>query len=337
MAGVYAGVYNCLHTLIPSLFPFVLLACVFSTSTGADFIFRPLSPILRHAFRLPSAAAPALVLGLTAGYPVGAKMTARLLQDGRLTREQAGRLLCFCTAPGYAFAAVYTGGVLLGRPHTGLLLFAACSLAPLLLGLTLARFAPRVVPEATPPRRTGDFTRAVHDGVSAMVTLSAFVIVFTALLSVLHDSGLFQRAANGLARLGFSVPGAGAAIAFFFEVTAGVTHSAHWHLSPAITAFGLGFGGLCIHLQLFSFFSDTGLPLSRFVYLLTRVLNGVLAAAAYRFLSFLFPSAETAAALVSGGAVQTAAGSAAGSIAVLALSLFFLALCAKRSPRTDLG
>ena len=140
-AGVVSGIHTCLGTLIPSLFQFILLACLCTNSRAAQVLFRPLSPVMRHVFRLPACAAPAVLLGLTAGYPTGAKITANLYAAGKLTREQAARLLCFCTAPGYAFAAAYTGGLLLRSDRIGLNLFFACALAPLLLGLTLSRFA----------------------------------------------------------------------------------------------------------------------------------------------------------------------------------------------------
>ncbi len=325
--GIRNGAYACLNTLVPSLFPFVLLACLLSKSRAAVWLFRPLAPVLRHAFHLPPCAAPALIFGLTAGYPTGAKIAAALHADGRLTRAQCARLLCFCTAPGYAFAASYTGSVVLGSARTGLLLFFACLLAPLLTGVCLARFAPLPAKTAAvPPTASGSFTDAVRDGVSAMVSMCGFVVVFSGLLAVLHGAGLFQAGVSLLARLGFTVPDAGALAAFFLEVTAGTAHSAYWHTAPAIVAFGLGFGGVCIHLQIFSFFRD-GFPLHRGLYLLSRLWNGLLAAACYRALAFVFPAAESAAAGGAALAAAPTAGSTAASAALLALALFFLAAC----------
>ena len=53
-AGVVSGIHTCLGTLIPSLFPFILLACLCTNSRAAQVLFRPLSPIMRHVFRLPA-------------------------------------------------------------------------------------------------------------------------------------------------------------------------------------------------------------------------------------------------------------------------------------------
>ena len=49
--GVRSGIYTCLNTLVPALFPFVLLACLLSGSRAAGLLFRPLAPVLRHVFR----------------------------------------------------------------------------------------------------------------------------------------------------------------------------------------------------------------------------------------------------------------------------------------------
>lgn len=331
--GVFTGVYTCLNLLVPSLFPFVLLSCVLTRSRAAAMAFRPLSPILRHVFRLPACAAPALLFGLTAGYPVGAKITAALYADGRLNREQTARLLCFCTAPGYAFS-IYTGMQLSGNMHTGLLLFFAALSAPLFIGLILSRFAPKPEkqPDVTPAN--GSFTDAVRDGVSSMAAMCGFIVVFSALLSLLQGSGLFQAAALLLTRFGLTVPAAGAVLNFFLEVTTGISHCAAWQLPPVFAAFGLGFAGLCIHLQLFSFFRS-GFPMPKPLYTFTRLINSLCCAAAYLLLSRLFPSTETVS--VSGTPLPAvSSGDPSLSAALLILSLFFLLFCTQKDrPRKN--
>ena len=287
-AGVVSGIHTCLGTLIPSLFPFILLACLCTNSRAAQVLFRPLSPVMRHVFRLPACAAPAVLLGLTAGYPTGAKITANLYAAGKLTREQAARLLCFCTAPGYAFAAAYTGSLLLRSDRIGLNLFFACALAPLLLGLTLSRFAEK--PEKSlksPESAPGGIVSAVQDGIKATVSLCGFVLVFSMLLAVLHDAGIFQFLCGFLSRLGLTVPLSGALLTMGLEITAGVSQCIYWHLPVYFLAFGLGFSGVCIHLQIFSFFHKAGLPLSK-TRICSRTLFKRTAFRSILFAAFLF-------------------------------------------------
>ena len=295
-AGVVSGIHTCLGTLIPSLFPFILLACLCTNSRAAQVLFRPLSPVMRHVFRLPACAAPAVLLGLTAGY---------------------------------------TGGLLLRSDRIGLNLFFACALAPLLLGLTLSRFAEK--PEKSlksPESAPGGIVSAVQDGIKATVSLCGFVLVFSMLLAVLHDAGIFQFLCGFLSRFGLTVPLSGALLTMGLEITAGVSQCVYWHLPVYFLAFGLGFSGVCIHLQIFSFFHKAGLPLSKTRYVLARFLNGLLSAAFYLLLSYFLPANTSVAVETSPLNTAPIAGNAASSLALIALSVFFLLTCILRSGKT---
>ena len=66
----------------------------------------------------------------------------KFIRDRKAHKEQAARLLCFLYRAGaMRFAAAYTGQFIIKkRAHRAEFIF-ACALAPLLLGLTLSRFA----------------------------------------------------------------------------------------------------------------------------------------------------------------------------------------------------
>ncbi len=331
-AGVAAGISVCLTALVPSLFFFVILASALSQSGPAALLFRPFGPLLRRVFRLPEAAAPALVFGLLAGYPAGARITADLLAAGQLSEKEAARLLLFCTAPGLAFTVSYVGP-LLGGGNRGVLLLAATSLPPLLFGAVLARFAPppaRPSP-ALPAKSSGAFARAVRGGTSAMATLCAFVTAFSGGIAVLRAAGVFRFLTVLLTRLGLPAARSDTLLTGFFEVTAGVGRAAYWRLPPSAAAFLLGFGGLCIHAQLFAFFPN-GAPCRPAVYLASRFLNGAACALCFCILDFFFPAAASAAALTPGLAAVPASGSWPAAAALLGASLVFLASTARAAP-----
>lgn len=171
--------------------------------------------------------------------------------------------LCVC-------GSLYGQFIIKKRAHRAEFIF-ACALAPLLLGLTLSRFAEK--PEKSlksPESAPGGIVSAVQDGIKATVSLCGFVIVFSMLLAVLHDAGIFQYLCGFLSRFGLTVPLSGALLTMGLEITAGVTQCIYWHLPVYFLAFGLGFSGVCIHLQIFSFFHKAGLPLSKTRYVLAR-------------------------------------------------------------------
>ena len=116
-------------------------------------------------------------------------------------------------------------------------------------------------------RAVGDTRRPLYflltAGVVNVIFNLIFVIAFSMLLAVLHDAGIFQYLCGFLSRFGLTVPLSGALLTMGLEITAGVTQCIYWHLPVYFLAFGLGFSGVCIHLQIFSFFHKAGLPLSK--------------------------------------------------------------------------
>lgn len=88
----------CLVSLTPSLFPFMVAASYGVRSQAGMLFGRALGPAVRHLFRLPTCAGATLLLSFLGGYPAGARGISLLVEQGRLTREQAGRMMLFCVA-----------------------------------------------------------------------------------------------------------------------------------------------------------------------------------------------------------------------------------------------
>lgn len=101
VGGAKEAISLCFQTIIPSLFPFFILSGIINS-----YILGTRSPVLRPLGRLckiPRGCESLLLLGLIAGYPVGAQLIAKSCKDGALTRKNAGRLLGFCNNAGPAF------------------------------------------------------------------------------------------------------------------------------------------------------------------------------------------------------------------------------------------
>lgn len=101
IAGAAEGIDICLKTLIPSLFPFLFLTgfLTLSLQGKAIRILRPIGKLLR----IPTGAESIFLIGLLGGYPVGAQCVAQAVGSGSISRENAKRMLAFCSNAGPAF------------------------------------------------------------------------------------------------------------------------------------------------------------------------------------------------------------------------------------------
>ena len=105
--GVREGLSLAAVQALPALFPFfvvsgLLVRC--DTARLSPLLAKPLARL----YGLPPEAAPALVLGLIGGYPVGATTACALLSEGVLSREAAERVnrFCNCASPGFCIGLV---------------------------------------------------------------------------------------------------------------------------------------------------------------------------------------------------------------------------------------
>ena len=117
--SVSKSVLTCLSSLVPSLFPFLVLASLGVRSGAGALLGRLLAPLTRHAFRLPAICGAPLLLSFLGGYPAGARGVSLLLEEKQITREQAGRMMAFCVAPGPAFVVTFVGWGHLGEAWNG--------------------------------------------------------------------------------------------------------------------------------------------------------------------------------------------------------------------------
>lgn len=294
-AGVTQGLSSCLNTLIPSLFPFMVLSTYMAESGLAAALGKWMQPITRFCFRQPGCAASAILMGFVGGYPAGAKTISRLLEQGELTREQAGRLLCFCVSAGPPFVLTAVGVCLLGNPSAGVVLLLSVTLSGLLLGVFT-----RFWGSAQPPQQRksmektagSPFVSSVMGAGRSMASMCALVIGFSILLQFLEDLGAVRYISRFLILRGF-YPGNGVSLLpFLTEITAGCRTGAIAGASLPLFAFALGWGGVCVHLQVFSLFRE--FPLSRWVFRLFRLLHGLLSGILCWVLLPFFPQAEAA-------------------------------------------
>lgn len=97
LTGARTGVLLCFQTVIPALFPFLVLSNVLM-GMSCGFL-RPLGRLCH----MPKGAQALLVPAFLGGYPVGAQSVAAAWRAGTLQKEEAEEMLAFCNNAGPSF------------------------------------------------------------------------------------------------------------------------------------------------------------------------------------------------------------------------------------------
>lgn len=254
--GVRRGLEVCGGVLIPSLFPFMVLSVFLSLTQYARILSAPLRPVTTGVFKLPAELGVVVLLSMIGGYPVGAKSIAGLLGQERIDRKTAERMLCFCVNSGPSFLISAVGMGLFHDKTAGGILFLTQTAATLLIGWLVSLRAPVPrggrSPRPQPPGGAA-LVMAVQGATSGMLTMCAFAILFSGVLSMIRAGGLLPAMAAVLP-VGESV--LTAVVSGFLEVTSGCIAAAQVGGEAAfgLTSAIVSFSGLSVLFQVISCF-----------------------------------------------------------------------------------
>ena len=95
------------YTLLPSLLPFMILSNICIKTGLLDKLFEAPKTFWKKAFALSPSGAYALCMGIFCGYPMGAKITADLYAEHRISKQEASYLLTFACFPSPSFLSSY--------------------------------------------------------------------------------------------------------------------------------------------------------------------------------------------------------------------------------------
>lgn len=285
--GAMRGLSACGRVILPAVFPFLAVSVFLAGAPGGAGLAALLSGVMRYCFRLPAAAAPALLMSWIGGYPAGAKTLAELRRQGALTARETEEAAPVLIYSGPAYMAGVVGGRIFGSTVVGIFLFLCQLAAGLLLGRLFAwgrplppkgsrlRSSPKTEPAAVL------LVRSVGSAASSAVNICAFVVLLSAFAEVFSACGLFPLLERGLAFLTRGGVAGETAHCFFtglLEICAGSALAAELPPTEAgkILPFLLSFGGLSVCCQVSACFGEEPLPWGKLLW--GRLLHGFLTA-----------------------------------------------------------
>ena len=103
----------CANTVIPSLFPFMILNSLWVQSGFAAWIGGKLSRLTGAVFGISACGTPFL-LGILGGFPLGAECICAMVGKGDCRKDEGERMLAFCSNTGPSFLIAGIGGAMFG-------------------------------------------------------------------------------------------------------------------------------------------------------------------------------------------------------------------------------
>ncbi|QGQ99997.1 sporulation integral membrane protein YlbJ [Paenibacillus psychroresistens] len=297
--------------LFPALFPFLVISEMLLGFGIVHFLGTLLDPLMRPLFRIPGIGGFVVAMGFASGYPVGARLTSQLSEQGLLNRDEGERLVAFTTSsdPIFLIGAVSIGffhdvrlAVIIAIAHYG---------AALALGFLMRFHGTKKLTPATNdlPAKKGSLLvrsfnamhiarlkdarpiglllqQAIRSSIELVFVIGGLVVFFSVIIAYLSLGPVMELLTTCLRFLlqVIQIPPAlsTSLINGFFEVTLGAKSAGQASeavplvYKVAAATFILSWGGLSVHAQVVSILHRTNIRYITFA--IARLIHGVLAA-----------------------------------------------------------
>ena len=267
--GALEGLRLCSEIIVPSLLPFMILSSLIIHSGAAGFLSALLRKPVTRLFRLPPQCGTPFIVGILAGFPVGAKSAVELYQNKMITKDECARTLAFCNNTGPAFVIGVIGAALWNSVRVGVILYVSQILSAVLTGFLLSRRYPK-----RPPERSCllygkvSFSSVVSETAEALLNICVLIIFFSVVIKFLtFTSAVFFSSFIKNRNLVLFLS---AVLSSIIEITNAVSAASGMASFTSvgalvITAFAVGWSGISVHMQVAQLNMSHGIPLKPYI------------------------------------------------------------------------
>ena len=273
--GAAKGLSLWYKQVLPTLFP---------AMAAASFLIsrKSIQAALKH---LPFPASAAFLSGLLCGSPMGALTCSGLYASKLLSQWSARWVVCFVQLPSPLFLSGFVASTLLALPAKMRFIFLLCAYLPFLASFLLCTLLFLLKPAAkysislekdiqkaaSPEPSLND----ICDTCLLLLVRIGVLLMFFSILSEFLNSAAPQSAVQTI-------------LIGMLEMTTGISkisslNTLSLRYKSAICLFLLGFGGICVHIQVRQAWQQSDFPIFR--YILVRFLFGLCSSLCFLFLN----------------------------------------------------
>lgn len=236
VAGAQRAMRLWYASVAPAMFPFLVLLPVLTGPEACAAYDAAFSKLMQPLFRLPGAAAPALIIGMISGSPGGALAVQRIAAESGLRRSEAKRVaLALCgVSPAYLILGVGQG--LYGSIELGFRLALIQITIQVGVLFLLRSAADKSEDYVIPLTVKGHEGGAIQRAVESVLAVCGYMVIFSSVCCVAAS---------------FAGDSLGTALLLVSDLPSGLAELARWEIPGKMLIQGaaIGFGGLCIAAQ----------------------------------------------------------------------------------------
>ena len=262
--GISAWTFN----VLPSVLPFMFFTRLLSSLGTLPKLTKPFSFLTRKMFGTPPISIYAFLMAILSGYPVGSKIVSDLYLQGKISQNDAFKMLSFCSTSGPMFIVGAVGVKMFHSAKIGYLLFASHILGAMINGLVFRSLSSKkqeTHSNFTLTRQSFDVNEIVLNSTLSILSVGCIIVIFFIIVETLMS--LFNLLPQNISALLQGV----------IEITKGslsLSVLPNRFFAVCAASFVISFGGISTLLQSIAMTSKIKMPTLFFAF--QKLTHGVL-------------------------------------------------------------
>jgi sporulation integral membrane protein YlbJ len=281
-----------IYAVIPSLLPFFIINDMLISLKVPDSFAKMFAPVSKLMFRTSGYGAYVFIMSIFSGYPAGAKITASLIENNKISANEGQQILTFSSTSGPLFIIGVVGATMMKSPTAGYILISAHILGAVANGIIFSFifgrkniYNQKFIP-IKPFNKTSSeiLSSAIINSLYTCGFIGGYIIIFSVIISLLNKIDFFQIIASLLHSI-FLIPlQFSKLISSFIEASLEISNGSKIlsdltvsvDLKLILLSFIISFSGLSIIGQVASVINKTKIKIS--IYVISKFSHGVLSA-----------------------------------------------------------
>lgn len=261
----------CFNNLFPALIPFMLLSNILIKYDFIDELSNMFKFITKKIFKVNKNCAFAIVMSIISGTPSNSKYLKDLYENNLINEQDISKCLNFCHFTNPIFIISTIGITFLNNKTLGLIVLISHYLGSFIIGIVLKNKTNDTyieIQKIKKPNRNNNFITILNESIintanSLLLILGiiTFCLILTSLIDTIFNINNNYKYIYGL-----------------LEITQGLKYLSQSSLNilhkSMLASFLISFGGICIHMQVFSILDNK--KIRYLPYLFSRILHGII-------------------------------------------------------------
>jgi sporulation integral membrane protein YlbJ len=281
----FNGIIVWATAILPALFPFMLFTKLLTLTGYVEQVSKGLSKLTNKLYKVPGISAYVFLMSIITGYPLGAKITADLYEEGVINRSQAHRICAFTSNSGPMFIVGTVGVGMLISPTAGYILLLSHILASIINGLIYRNYNPKELDfKAKSNNKTSQdsesdiLTKSMQNSISSVLLIGGYITIFFVITEILSSLQIFYPITNLFSLIGIEESITKGVLFGFFEITKGCLTIAQTSvllpIKISLCSLIISFGGFSTAFQSFAFLNK--FKISKKFFFLQKISHAIL-------------------------------------------------------------